>query len=42
MSGSSVANSILGGITRRWGTGVGMDYARELCRRTTDALRYDS
>jgi hypothetical protein len=26
---------------RYWGTGVWTDYARELCRRTTDALRYD-
>ena len=26
---------------RYWGTGVWTDYARELCRRATDILRYD-
>jgi hypothetical protein len=26
---------------RYWGTGVWTDYARELCRRTTDILQYD-
>jgi len=26
---------------RYWGTGVWTEYARELCRRTTDILRYD-
>ncbi len=26
---------------RYWGTGVWTDYARELCRRTNDILRYD-
>jgi hypothetical protein len=26
---------------RYWGSGIWTDYARELCRRTTDILRYD-
>ena len=26
---------------RYWGSGVWTDYARELCRRTSDILRYD-
>jgi hypothetical protein len=26
---------------RYWGTGLWTDYARELCRRTTDILKYD-
>ena len=26
---------------RYWGTGLWTDYARELCRRTNDILKYD-
>jgi hypothetical protein len=26
---------------RYWGTGLWTDYAREICRRTSDILRYD-